>query len=395
MSISDPPARVRILFAGYAPVHFVCAYSAWRELARDPRIELWLSGGFKRGENDAVHYVLDGFYDRFDVDHSRVIPLEDAMAREFDVCICAHLSDAMVPAGAKKTVQVFHGVSFKNFAVREKALNFNFLCLPGRYHAEQYQRTGLVRDGGPPLLITGFPKVDILAPSRVGSVDRDAMLRGIGLDPGRKTVLYAPTGGKDNSLELRGEEIIERFADDGRYNLLVKPHDHPKRGINWMQRLAGYESDRMKLVRDWDVVPWLAVADQLITDASSVATEYTLLDRPIVFMDVPRLLAKVVAKGAPLDLGTYGRHIGRLVPDKANPMDAVDAGFADPPGQGAHSEKRRQMAAHVFHQPGTAAGRVAHVVRYAAGLESDLPADAIRVQPGVPIPAVAATSPTA
>ena len=43
-------------------------------------------------------------------------------------------------------------------------------------------------------------------------------------------------------------------------------------------------------------------ADLLITDASSVANEYTLLDRPIVFIDVPELFELTLSKHARLDL---------------------------------------------------------------------------------------------
>ena len=377
---------LRILFAGYAPVHFVCFLPAYRLLAADPRVELWLTGGFKRGEEGAVSYQLDGFYDRFDgLDRSRIIPLADAMARSWDVCVCAHLSDAMVPPDTGRTVQVFHGVSFKNFAVREKALNFNYLCLPGAYHAALYRKRGLVpaasEDGsGPQLLITGFPKVDPLRqPLDVPVADRR---RGVGLaDPSLPTLMYAPTGGKHNSLELRGEELVQAVQADGRFNLLVKPHDHPKKAIDWYARLSRYENDRMRLVRDWDIVPWLTATDLLITDASSVATEFTLLDRPIVFMDVPRLLAKVVAKGAPLDLDTYGRHIGRLIPTNAPIVHGIDAALNDPSGG---SDKRRAMANDVFHKPGSAADRVAHVVRLACGLESSIPADALPVLPDTP-----------
>ena len=128
--------KKRILFSGSAWVHFACVYPVYRRLAQDPRIEFWLTGGFKKGEDsEEAAYVLDGFYDPFDVDRSRVIPVQKAAEMDVDVLIAAHKSPVQ-PRSTVKSVQVFHGVSFKNLGVREKYLKFDHLCLAGRYHGE-------------------------------------------------------------------------------------------------------------------------------------------------------------------------------------------------------------------------------------------------------------------
>ena len=357
----------RILFSGYAPVHFLCFLPVYQRLRSDPRVELWLSGGFKREEGDNVSFSVDGFYDPFPVDRSRIIPSERTKEEDFDVLVCAHLSDALFPRSAGKSVQIFHGVSFKNLAVREKALRFDFLCLPGRYHAELYLRSGLVRSGGSRCLVTGFPKADALVH---GARDRIMLLGGLGLDPLKPTLLFAPTGDKHNALETLGAELIQAVAADGRFNLLVKPHDHPKRKIDWFQELAPLEGGPVRLVRDLDVVPYLRAADVLLTDASSVAVEYTLLDRPIVFLDVPKLIQHVQKRAPNLDLDSYGRRIGAIAENAGQAIALVEASLKEPTREG---EIRRAMARHVFHDPGRAVERVASVVLHAAGLEQDLP----------------------
>ncbi len=366
--------RKRVLFSGYAPVHFVCYLPVYQSLLDDPAVELWLSGGFKRElEDDKVEFVLDGFYDPFPVDRQRVIPIERAREESFDVLVCAHLSDSLFPGAAARTVQIFHGVSFKNLLVRERALRFDTLCLPGRYHAELYRQQGLVRAGGARCFLTGYAKTDPLA-SR--GVDRSA-LGDLGLDPALPTILFAPTGEKRNALEIHGVDAIRAIKKTGRYNLLIKPHDHPKRAIDWFAELADLEDDRTRLVRALDVVPFLKAADLLITDASSVAFEYTLLDRPIVFLDVPRMLEKVQKRAPSLDLETYGRKIGVVVPGAAELVDAIDDSLAHPDREGP---VRRAAAEHIFHRPGGATRRVAGIVRWAAGL-ADPPADAEPVNP--------------
>ena len=357
----------RVLFSGYAPVRFVCFLPVYQELAKDPRVEVWFSGGFRcEAEDGQLSYELAGFYDPFPVNRERVISYERSREEDFDVLVCSHLSDGLFPRSIKRSVQIFHGVSFKNLAVREKALRFDYLCLPGRYHGELYRREGLVRAGGSQCLLTGMPKADAL----VGPADRGALLRRYGLDESLPTVLFAPTGEKHNALEVMGKEVIAAIAQSGKLNLLVKPHDHPKKAIDWFAELAPYARGRVRLVRDLDVVPYLRIADALMTDASSVAFEYTLVDRPIVFLDTPKLFKQVAKRAPALDLQTYGRNIGVVVEKPEDVVGQLEHSLAHPEEQ---RPLRRAAAEHIFHRPGQASARVAGVVLHAAGLLPALP----------------------
>ena len=359
----------RILFTGYAPIHFICFLPVYKLLKAEERVELYLSGGFKQDDGEEVSYSLEGFYDRFPVDQSRVITLKEARKEHFDVLVSAHLSDSLWPGSVGKKVQIFHGVSFKNLAVREKALRYDILCLPGRYHAELYRRSGFIRPDGPLCLLTGMPKTDPLVS---GPFDRDGLLRGMGMDTGLPTLLFAPTGEKHNALDTMGVEVIRAIAGTNAYNLLVKPHDHPKKAVDWFTELKPLETSRVRVVRDRDVIPYLRAADLLLTDASSVAVEYTLMDRPIVFIDVPRLFERLKERAPALDLDTYGRKIGVIAKTVAELPAAVAGSLAHP---GRESRIRRAASGHVFYLPGGATKRVAGVVLHAAGLSGRLPRD--------------------
>ncbi|MFQ5504640.1 MAG: CDP-glycerol glycerophosphotransferase family protein [Planctomycetota bacterium] len=363
----------RILFAGYAPVHFLCFLPVYELLRNDPRLEIWLSGGFQRKEEEGIRYELEGFYDPYPVDRDRVTDFDRIRHEAFDVLVSAHSSTDFFPRSVGRSVQIFHGVSFKNFGIREKTLRHDILCLPGRYHAEQFGVQGLLDTGDAEFLLTGFPKVDRLV---ADPKDREERLKRLGLDPARPTVLYAPTGGKHNSLDSAGEEIIAAIAGDRRWNLLVKPHDHPKKAVDWFTVLAPREDERVKLVRDLDVVPYLRAADCLLTDASSVSMEYSLLDRPMVFFDVPELLGNVMKRGGALDLASYGRRLGTIAGSAAEVVPCIAGALANP---GRESELRRRAARHMFHEPGNAAANVAGVVLHAAGLRSELPEGVERV----------------
>jgi hypothetical protein len=370
----------RILFSGYAPVHVLCFMPAYRLLRDNPEVELWLSGGFQTKTEDGETFSLEGFYDAFDVDRDRIITVEQSRQEDFDVVVCSHLSTNLFPRSATKAVEVFHGVSFKNLMARgTKALDYDLLCVPGNYHAALFQSNGLIQpEGGTQGYVTGFTKLDAFFS---GELDRDETLRKVGVDPAMPTLLYTPTGGKKNSLEIMGEEVISLLGQQEGWNLLIKPHDHPKKKIDWFARLAPYESDRVKLVRDWDVVPYLFAADLLISDASSTTTEYTLLDRPIIFLDVPALLGKIVKRGGFLDLDTYGRKIGTRVAAPEEVVACVEDALAHPERE---SELRMAMAKDVFHDPGHAAERVKEVILFAAGVTVSLPESIRQLEPAAP-----------
>ena len=367
--------KKRVLFSGYAPVHFACFHEAYKVLAADDRIDMFLSGGFRHVDKDTdeTTFSLEGFYEPFGVDMSKVIPIEQAWEEDFDVLICGHLSDALFPRSATRTVQVFHGVSFKNLAVRDKALRFDTLCLPGEYHAEKYREQGLIREGNTKYYITGFAKTDSLVND---TLDRDKFLKDLGLDPALPTILFAPTGDKKNAMESMGEKVIKEVSDAGKWNLLVKPHDHPKNKINWFEELDHFVSDRVKLVRDFDVTPYLHCADLLITDASSVSVEYTLMDRPIIYLDIPKLMEKIKKRAVALDLSS--RDTGVIVDRKADIVSAVEDSLAH---KDRESEKRHELSSKVFYKPGSAAERVAGVILNEAGVEEKLPEDVIEVKP--------------
>jgi CDP-glycerol glycerophosphotransferase (TagB/SpsB family) len=371
--------RKKLLFSGYAPVHFLCFLPIYQLLRNDPHLEIWFSGGFRDKETGDVAYSLEGFYDGYDVPAERIIPVTEARERDFDVVICSHTSSDLFPRSATKSVQIFHGVSFKNYAVREKALAFDYLCLPGRYHAARYQDRGLIREDGSSVFITGFAKNDALVN---GTLAKDALIDRLELDADRPTILYAPTGDKYNSLETMGEKVIAAIAAANRWNLLIKLHDHPKRRkFDWRSILAPYESETVRLVRDDDVVPYLHAADLLISDASSVATEYTLLDRPIVLLDVPKLAKGVVKRGGSADLLEYSSRLGPTVKKASRVVAAIAAELAKPR---RYSSLRQDIAEEMFYGPGGASERVAAVIRLAAGTASSLPDDVLPVRPEAP-----------
>lgn len=137
------------------------------------------------------------------------------------------------------------------------------------------------------LLPAGYPRNDPL----VNGVDGDpelaaevaALRESLGLDDGRRAVLYAPTfatGPKGRPVRLLAPPVdpavFERELGE-EFVLLVRPHYLCRAGIppgaHAVMRDAGAVPD---------VTPLLLLADALVTDHSSIMFDFALLDRPIV-----------------------------------------------------------------------------------------------------------------
>ncbi|MGE5840000.1 MAG: CDP-glycerol glycerophosphotransferase family protein [Deltaproteobacteria bacterium] len=339
----------RILFCGYAPVHFVCFQPINARLSRIPFIDIsYFVGQPARSEDTLTTQGTDRILRSFRIPSRRILSLERMRRESFDMVICGFVSGAF-PKSDRTRIHLFHGVSFRNMAVRRDILIYDYLFNVGLYQMRLFREHGLIRDGDRRMVPVGFPKLDRMVN---GALDRVTILRRLGLSGRRPVILYAPTGQKNNSLETVGEEVIHRLREAGCYDLLIKPHDHPRdKTIDWSKRLLAFEDAHTKVVRDFDIVPSLFVSDLLISDASSVSAEYSLLDRPMVFIDVPQMIAAAQEKGASLDLDTWGRKGGEVAQWPDEVVEAVRWSLAHP---NAKSSVRKAMARDMFFYPGHA-----------------------------------------
>jgi CDP-Glycerol:Poly(glycerophosphate) glycerophosphotransferase len=341
---------VRVLFSGYAPVHFLCFRPLYDRMRRIRGTKVDLSGGTRAKSPYAPGgYVFDheDMYRHFDLPDGAVRSVGSLAKADYDIMFAAN-TRRIEPRRVSERVQIFHGMSFRNRAIRPETEGADHYFLLGPYMKRGFEGSGILTPGDPRGVEIGFPKTDRLLD---GSLGRSEMLTRHGVSGERPVVLYAPTGEKHNSLEMVGQDLIAKLNAVDRYDVLVKPHDHPHTTVDWWERLAPLESEHLRLVREPDVAHTLSIADLLITDASSVANEYALLDRPIVFVDVPELIALTLRKGARLDLETWGRKGGEVVSDVSQVLEAVEAGLAAP---GERSDVRRAMVADLFFNPGHA-----------------------------------------
>jgi hypothetical protein len=261
-------------------------------------------------------------------------------------------------------INFFHGVAGKYDLDRPAGLPMGFeyydrVAFINRDRMQRYLEAGVVT--AVQAALVGYPKLDALAS---GAIDGGAVRDALGLSRGRSTVLYAPTYSPASSLHLAGEEIVRGLASAG-FNVIVKLHDrsldlHPRytAGIDWRARMRALEEPgRVAYVEAPDASPYLAAADMMVTDHSSVGFEYLVLDRPLLVFDTPGLID--AARINP-DKVSLLRSTARV----AGSVDAlVAAAVAEAAAPGRLSTVRRRVASEMFHEPGGATGRAIALIR--------------------------------
>ncbi len=134
---------------------------------------------------------------------------------------------------------------------------------------------------------TGFAKLDPLFSGSEPGLD----LKAARLDPERPTILFAPTF-KPSSLECFPNAWPKDFPE---YNILIKPHAFTltKRRYRSQQkklaRWAKFENVYVSKITEVSLLPFMKVADLIMSEASSTLFEFAALDRPIVVCDFFKL----------------------------------------------------------------------------------------------------------
>lgn len=191
--------------------------------------------------------------------------------------------------GSAVLCNVDHGPGIKTLRYRHllRQKNVQYHCfVEGQYRVDKFKKYGL--DKIHKVYDTGLPKLDRFFN---GSYSKDELIREFGLDPAKKTVLYAPSY-KPTSIFLIGDQI-PKLAQD--YNVIIKLHP-----FSWNGKYASHSHHRYiaKMVKrnraiylvgpdKTDVRPYMFVADTMISDGSSVINEFLALERCGIIVDLP------------------------------------------------------------------------------------------------------------
>jgi CDP-glycerol glycerophosphotransferase (TagB/SpsB family) len=294
------------------------------------------------------------------------------------------LSAVIFPQGPKraKKVYIFHNQPVKYTRYPLKFLNqwdYFFVMGPMQltYIKNMFLEYG--REVADEQFIeVGYPKLDALFE---WSGRRDIFLKEMGLDPGRKTVLYAPSWDEGLSLREFGISFINALKQLP-HNVIIMLHpgslvppEHPRfhhltGGVSWREVVGELvEPGRVIMPVDENSLKLMIASDLMVTDNSSVAYEFIWLDRPMVFFDCPKFYAETIPKhfqafGGLTDpdemrknpLLNGGRHAGVVAYGETECIALVEEELNNPEH---HQTRRLQARETLLYHPGQSAEKAA------------------------------------
>ncbi len=128
------------------------------------------------------------------------------------------------------------------------------------------------------IVITGHPKFDTLPNLKFNKLD---IIKQLKLDPNKKIIVYGTKYREDEDIIFN--KIIDFINSNNNLQLVFKIAPNVPL-YNIKTRIK--ETDRIKIVQDFDVNKVLHIADLLITDRSQLGVEAILLDRDILIFDL-------------------------------------------------------------------------------------------------------------
>lgn len=183
----------------------------------------------------------------------------------------------------KKTALMQHGIGPKQcyYDVSNAGMTVRFV--EGEHRQKRLQQ--LYPNGN--FIDTGYAKLD---PIFDNSVEKLPLID-LGLDPQKPTLLYAPTF-YPSSIECMSDKFAAEFAN---YNIIIKPHFFTLTKSRYKKQQAKLacwaQSDNVYVAESnqFDLTPFLAIADIMLSDASSAIFEFAALGKPVVWCDFYKL----------------------------------------------------------------------------------------------------------
>jgi hypothetical protein len=207
----------------------------------------------------------------------------------FDVVITGDLLRRPGEYGDALLCFINHGTGMKTILYRllAKTPHTRYLIfVEGEYRRKRIEDFGV--RGSSEIYVVGYPKLD---PIFQGALDREEIMKRWDLDPAKKTVLFAPTYKPTCIGEVR-EHILQQTTG---HNLIIKLHQYSWRGKyapHWHHRiyekaLRNYPHARLVPPEEHNILPFIFVADTMLSEASSTIFEFLALGRVGIIYDLP------------------------------------------------------------------------------------------------------------
>jgi hypothetical protein len=364
-TIGRRSGRRSVLVDARTPVNFTMVAPMVRSMAADPRVSFFFTASEEPERLRDIYREAPGSIG--------LVQPSTARRMRFDAYLASDFMWQPLPRGTCR-IQMFHGVGGKyGFDAPTTSMRmWDRIFFVNERRLRNFVKAGAIDAGSPAIRLVGYPKVDALVN---GTWARDAVLESLGLDPARRTLLYAPTWSPASSLNAMGTDLVAGLLATGA-NVIVKLHDRSRDlrvrysgGVDWVERLQPLlRAGRGVIAPGHDISPCLVAADLMITDHSSAGFEFLLRDRPLVRIHRPELIREANIHADYVELLAS---VSESVTTVTAALAAVERGLASPDALG---ETRRAVAADLFYRPGGATARAIRGLYEAIGLD---PAPAI------------------
>lgn len=176
-------------------------------------------------------------------------------------------------------VQVFHGFAGEkkgHFRIRHY---FDLYLTQGPFFTEKFLKfKNKFKDFE--VIETGWPKLDVYYKNQTNYIEKRGSI--VKQHKVNYTILYAPTFSPSLTSAPFLSSEIEALAQHKIYYIFIK--FHPLMHQKWIAdyKILSEKYDHVEFVEDPNIVPYLQMADLMISDTSSVIYEFLLLDKPVI-----------------------------------------------------------------------------------------------------------------
>ncbi len=239
-----------------------------------------------------------------------------------------------------KWIDVWHGIGWKYVNKKNSLKDYDLSIETSEFFIEAFSEGD--KTIAAKMRITGYPRNDPLIERRWREEDIEAEL---GITANHKNILYLPTWGHNyrkkvfpwaNTIEFLNE--IEEFCEKNHCNFLIRMHP------NWYsieieeKKLLEAEIKNKRHIfhispyQFADTQPLLYISHVLVTDWSSAANDFIILNRPIIFLEIPLPVTRYILP--PED------RPGRIVKNKEEFFNALEEAIKNPE---IFEEKRKKV----------------------------------------------------
>ncbi len=273
---------IKVLFDLKKEYYFNSLYPLYKELSKDPDYDLWINIG--KDQKRFLGIFLFSNKKRLQSTLEKQGYKVTDKINGYDLIICGDaLKNPQKYDQDIVKIHLDHGVGIKTLRIRNivKQKNQHYhVFLEGQYWYDYIKSLGW--DNKATFYTnTGIPKLDPLFWQ--GYYDNKKLIEQLKIDPAKKTVLFAPSY-KPSCIEFIREKITDLLPD---YNLIIKLHPY-----SWGGKYASHSQHRFyeKLAdnyqevflipeNDYDIYPYLFLADTMISDTSSVINEFLAMGK--------------------------------------------------------------------------------------------------------------------